>query len=112
MSESNLFLNDDLDKFLVCSFLFIMVMFLILGLYGIILLIDGKDIYLVSQVVFYVEFNVYLLMFFILEKRYKLFYNDEGLKDFSMFYNRDLKLEFDGESMFDKEDRQKMVLLI
>lgn len=44
-------------------------------------------------------------MFFILEKRYKLFYNDEGLKDFSMFYNRDLKLEFDGESMFDKEDR-------
>lgn len=48
MSESNLFLNDDLDKFLVCSFLFIMVMFLILGLYGIILLIDGKDIYLVS----------------------------------------------------------------
>lgn len=68
MSESNLFLNDDLDKFLVCSFLFIMVMFLILGLYGIILLIDGKDIYLVSQVVFYVEFNVYLLMFFILEK--------------------------------------------
>lgn len=68
MLESNLFLNDDLDKFLVCSFLFIMVMFLILGLYGIILLIDGKDIYLVSQVVFYVEFNVYLLMFFILEK--------------------------------------------
>lgn len=112
MLESNLFLNDDLDKFLVCSFLFIMVMFLILGLYGIILLIDGKDIYLVSQVVFYVEFNVYLLMFFILEKRYKLFYNDEGLKDFSMFYNRDSKLEFDGESMFDKEDRQKMVFLI
>lgn len=68
MLESNLFLNDDLDKFLVCSFFFIMVMFLILGLYGIILLIDGKDIYLVSQVVFYVEFNVYLLMFFILEK--------------------------------------------
>lgn len=109
MSESNSSLNDDSDKSLACSPPPTMVMPPTLGPHGTIPPIDGKDIHPASQAAFYAELNAHLSMFPTPEKRYKLFHNDEGPKDFSMLHNRDSKLESDGESMSDKEDRQKMV---
>ena len=108
MSDSNS-LNDDSDKSLACSPPPTMVMPPTLGPHGTIPPIDGKDIHPASQAAFYAELNAHLSMFPTPEKRYKLFHNDEGPRDFSMLNNRDSKLESDGESMSDKEDRQKMV---
>ncbi|XP_062595490.1 zinc finger protein basonuclin-2-like isoform X1 [Saccostrea cucullata] len=108
MSDSNS-LNDDSDKSLACSPPPTMVIPPTLGPQGTIPPIDGKDIHPASQAAFYAELNAHLSMFPTPEKRYKLFHNDEGPKDFSMLNNRDSKLESDGESLSDKEDRQKMV---
>ncbi|XP_056021216.1 zinc finger protein basonuclin-2-like isoform X3 [Ostrea edulis] len=108
MSDGNS-LNDDSDKSLACSPPPTMVMPPTLGPHGTIPPIDGKDIHPATQAAFYAELNAHLSMFPTPEKRYKLFHNDEGPKDFSMLNNRDSKLESDGESISDKEDRQKMV---